>query len=121
MGSHRTHAPKAVVSPDVVASFPPRPVNIGKRRRLLNINGEPRNFVIRDEIQRPQTSLPNKLIVFQKIEIEEDKRIEYRLGYYMIGVKPGGKGRWVWGQFCLLIPAEDLHPLLDEAKHRGWW
>ncbi|MBM3208926.1 hypothetical protein FJZ40_01395 [Candidatus Shapirobacteria bacterium] len=42
--------------------------------------------------------------------------IEYRIGYYIVGRIGRAKGRWVWGQFCPLIPAEDLKKLLEKAK-----
>lgn len=42
--------------------------------------------------------------------------IEYRFGYYIIGKIGRANGRWVWGQFCPLIPKEDLSKLLEKAK-----
>ena len=99
-----------------------RPNNIGKRRRIKTINGDIRHFVIEDEILRFQhKTKKRKLIAFQKIRFEEKNRIEYRLGYYMIGVKPRAKGRWVWGQFCLLIPERDLNFILKKAETKGWF
>jgi len=59
--------------------------------------------------------------VLQKMRFIEEDRIEFRFGYYMIGMKPKARGRWVWGQFCLLIPQEDLMVILEEAKKRRWF
>lgn len=44
---------------------------------------------------------------------------EYRIGYYMIGKNGNKKDRWTWGQYCPMIPAEDLIPLLEKAKNEG--
>jgi len=105
----------------VVTSLPKRPNNIGKRRVITTIWGEKRHIVIVDEILRKQSNAPHKLIAFQRIHIEEVNRIEYRFGYYMIGVKPGARGRWVWGQYCLLIPEKDLKVIMKRAEKRGWF
>jgi len=120
MGSHRTHISNNTVGREIPFELPPWPSSKGKRKPIKNIRGETRHLLIRDEIRRVQSNAPDKLIVFQMIEIEEDRQTQFRLGYYMIGVKPGAKGRWVWGQFCLLIPAEDLHDILNEARERKW-
>jgi hypothetical protein len=42
----------------------------------------------------------------------EDKRIEVRLGYYIIGKKPKMRGRWVWDQFAALLPLRDFRALI---------
>lgn len=97
------------------------PNNIGKRRKIINIWGKPVWLRIEDEIARFQSTARHKVICFQKIRFEKDGRIEFRFGYYMIGVKAGAKGRWVWGQYALLIPKKDLLALLREAKSRGWF
>jgi len=49
-----------------------------------------------------------------------DGRIEYRLGYYMIGVKPRMAGKWTWGQYATLIPARDFRALIKQAERRDW-
>jgi len=104
-----------VVEPDKL------PNNIGKRRCIKTIKGVKRYMIIKDEIRHKQHNNPRKLIAFQQIKFEEDNRIEYRLGYYMVGVKSGAKGRWVWGQFCLMIPEKDLKIILKKAKRKGWF
>lgn len=45
--------------------------------------------------------------------------IEYRIGYYIVGKIGKAKGKWVWGQFCLFIPAKDLTTLFEKAKQEG--
>jgi hypothetical protein len=99
---------------------PPVPKNIGKRKKLFSIHGQLRHFRIEDEITRFQSGGKHKVIVFQKIRFEHNNRQEFRFGYYMLGVKQGMKGRWVWGQFCLMIPKKDLRALIREAKKRRW-
>jgi len=97
------------------------PNNIGKRRRIPTIWGTHRYMVIEDEILHRESKVPNKLIAFQRIRIEENNRIQYRLGYYMIGVKPRARGRWVWGQFCLMVLERDLKAILRKAERKGWF
>ena len=97
---------------------PPRPDGIGKTRRIKNIHGVPVAFTIEDEIVLSQG--PGKLIYFQKLRHEPGKRLEYRLCYYMLGVKEARRGKWVFGQYALMIGAPDLKRILTEAKKRGW-
>jgi len=121
MGTHKRRPTSEGNTMPVVTSLPKRPNNIGKRRVITTIWGEKRHIVIVDEILRKQSNAPHKLIAFQRIHIEEVNRIEYRFGYYMIGVKPGARGRWVWGQYCLLIPEKDLKVIMKRAEKRGWF
>jgi hypothetical protein len=83
--------------------------------------GTHRYLVIEDEILHRQRYSTNKLIAFQRIRIEDNNQIEYRLGYYMIGVKPRARGRWVWGQFCLMVLERDLKAILRKATRKGWF
>ncbi len=99
---------------------PPFPDNVGRRRRIVNIRGDVVHWVVEDEIKRIQSTAPHKVICFQKLRRENDGRTEFRFGYYMIGVKPGARGRWVWGQYALFIPKGDLRVLIKEAERRGW-
>jgi hypothetical protein len=122
MGVHRTlkqgESPARV---DLPEQRPPLPCNKGKTKRIPAIDGQIRHFLIEDEIIRPQANSKRKIIVLQKMRFVEEDRIEFRFGYYMIGQKQRFKGRWVWGQFCLLIPEEDLQWLLAEANRRKWF
>jgi len=122
MGAHRTHKGNRTKKDlALLASWPELPNNVGKTRRIPAIDGRIRHFKIEDEIIRPQGNSDRKIIVLQKMRFIEEDRIEFRFGYYMIGLKAKAKGRWVWGQFCLLIPQEDLMALLKEAKKRKWF
>lgn len=95
------------------------PKNIGKTRTITSIDGARLSFVVEDEIVLPQGN-GTKLIYFQKFRWVHDGAVEYRLTYYMIGVKPGRKGQWVFGQSSLMVPATELAELLKEARLRGW-
>jgi len=97
---------------------PPQPVNIGKRRTFTAIDGRKVHLTVTDEIVVPHGK--GKLIYFQQFRFEEDERIEYRLTYYMLGFKPSRRGRWVFGRYSLVLPAEELAFLLKEARKRGW-
>ncbi len=98
------------------------PNNIGKRRKFTTIDGKPLLVIIDDEIVRPQESAPHKkLIYLQRLRHEKGNRIEYRFTYYMAGFKKGRThGRWVFGQYSLVVPPEDLKELLDQARSKNW-
>lgn len=100
-------------------NLPPRPCNIGKRRRITSIDGVTNWFVIDDEVVVPQGD-GTKLVYFQRFRWEHDQSTEYRLTYYMLGVKPGRKGQWVFGQYSTIVPADVLSAVLKEARARGW-
>lgn len=122
MGAHRKQKPDpGLKDVQLPASWPQLPNNIGKTRTIPAIDGRIRHFRIEDEIIHPQSNSDRKIIVLQRMKFLEEDRIEFRFGYYMIGLKPKARGRWVWGQFCLLIPQEDLMALLQEAKKRRWF
>ncbi len=75
----------------------------------------------------PQHNLPEKVFVFERLrKVKFTGRIsygaawrngdiEYRIGYFIVGKIRGARGRWVWGQFCPLIPATDFKRLISKA------
>ena len=82
-------------------------------------------------IREAWTFLPaseHKVFVFErlrKIKFEgrlaykktwKKDEIEYRIGYFIVGRIGRAKGRWVWGQYCPIIPAKDLQKLISNAK-----
>lgn len=77
-------------------------------------------FIIKDEIRKAQYKNRKKLIVFQLLQLEGARTTEFRLGYYMIGEKPRFRGKWVWDQYCLHIPARDIEVILRKARVKGW-
>lgn len=100
--------------------LPPYPNNINKQGRMIDIDGKHMAITILDEIRRPQSDYPSKLIILQKIQFNESKVIQFRLAYYIIGKKPAMAGKWVFGQFATLMPEEDFKYIVDEAKRKGW-
>jgi hypothetical protein len=79
----------------------------------------------------PQHNLNEKVFVLERlrrIKIEGSPAhpktaktgdLEYRIGYYVIGKNGRAKGKWVWGQFCPLIPQKDFNKLFTKAKREG--
>jgi hypothetical protein len=123
MRMHRTRKPEHV-RPAIGClprNLPSIPDNVGKTRTITAIDGRIRTFRIEDEIIRPQSNNDRKIIDLQKVRFIEEDRIEFRFAYYMIGRKGKTTGKWVWGQFCLFIPQEDLVWLLQEARTREWF
>jgi len=76
----------------------------------------------------PQTGLKEKVFVFERLkrakiegkathaESVQVGDIEYRIGYYMVGKNGRANGRWIWGQFCPMVPKDDFKKLIDLAK-----
>jgi hypothetical protein len=98
---------------------PELPNGIGSRR-FLEDQGKKIFFTITDEIRRIASDSQDGAFYLQRIEYEEDKRIEIRFGYYIIGKKEGRKGKWVWGQYSPMLPIIDFKWLIEEAKKKGW-
>ena len=78
----------------------------------------------------PQTNLDKKVFVVERFVKEkkegehaysgwQEGEIEYRFGYFIVGQIGRAKDRWIWGQFCPIIPQEDLDSLLKKAKAEG--
>ena len=44
---------------------------------------------------------------------------DYRIGYFIVGRIGRAKNKWIWGQFCPLIPVKDLERLMKKAKDDG--
>ena len=102
---------------------PEPPNNVKRRGRIHTIDGKFRYFTVMDEIVHEQVLVERgsrKLIYFQRIQFEDDGQIQYRFTYYMLGLRPGAKGRWVFGQYSLLIPIEDLNVILNKARELKW-
>ena len=77
----------------------------------------------------PQHNLANdKVFIFERLRMAKHEgelafkstwkegNIEYRIGYFIRGKIGRTKGRWVWGQYCPLIPHKDLNNLFEKAK-----
>src|SRR5947209_6518811 len=64
-----------------------------------------------------QTDNPSKVIILEEIDFEQ--KHELRLRYYIMGKKPGSRGRWTFGQYAVIIPVSDFLSLLQEASKNG--
>lgn len=75
----------------------------------------------------PQCNLKHKIFVLERLRHykKEGKLafgnwhkggIEYRIGYFIVGKIGRAKNKWVWGQFCPLVPQHDLMKLINKAK-----
>jgi hypothetical protein len=101
--------------------YPPLPSKIGKRGALVfPPDGHRQHFIIADEITRPHSGVPSKIICLQLLRFDEDGREQVRIGYYVIGKKPRMLGRWVWGQYATMMPLKDFKALIQQAEKKGW-
>jgi hypothetical protein len=101
--------------------YPPLPSKIGKRGVLVfPPDGHRQQFTIVDEIIRPHSSVPSKIICLQLLRFD-DGREQVRVAYYVIGKKPRMLGRWVWGQYSTMMPLEDFKWITREAEKKRWW
>lgn len=99
--------------------------------KVKDIGRKGKHYLIREAWTfLPQTNLSEKVFVIERLRKESTEGslvysnwkkgdIEYRIGYYIKGQIGRAKDRWVWGQFCPLIPQEDLNTLLKKAKTDG--
>ena len=76
-------------------------------------------YTVLDEIVHIPPSNPGKAIYLQMLRFD-DGREEMRLCYYMIGHKPRAKGKWLFGQFALMIRREDFDEIMSKAREKGW-
>lgn len=100
--------------------------------RVKDIGRKGKHFLYREAWTfLVQSNLAEKVFIIERLRKESIEGelsyqnswnkgdIEYRIGYYIVGRIGRAKGKWVWGQFCPLIPQQDLINLLDKAKKEG--
>jgi len=104
------------------AIYPEPPSRIGKITPRKYIDGSPMIYEVLDEIVRvvDKPPMPPKAIYLQLLKFADDGRTEMRLCYYIIGQKPRGKGKWLFGQYATMIRREDFEQLIIKAKEKGW-
>jgi hypothetical protein len=78
-----------------------------------------------------QSNLNKKIFVIERLRKEKTEGIithkssnkigdvEYRIGYYIVGKIGRANNKWIWGQFCPLIPKRDFDKLINKAKKEG--
>jgi len=52
-------------------------------------------------------------------KVLKEGEVEYRIGYYIVGQIGRMEGKWTWGQFCPMIPHDDLYKLIENAEKEG--
>jgi len=76
----------------------------------------------------PQSNLSDKVLILERLRKEKfignlayknawrkgDR--DYRIGYFIVGKIGGAKDKWIWGQFCPMIPRQDFLKLIQKAK-----
>jgi len=97
--------------------YPELGSKIGHTAHITNIDGEKEDWLILDEVRVQQNE--GKIVALQKLEAK-NRMIEFRLGYYMIGKKPKFKDRWVWAQYCPMMPEDVFRQVVQLAKDKGW-
>lgn len=104
------------------AIHPELPNRIGQITRRKYIDGSPMVYEVLDEIVQVVHTppMPTKAIYLQLLKFADDGRTELRLCYYIIGQKPRGKGKWLFGQYATMIRREDCEQLIKKAKSKGW-
>jgi len=99
---------------------------------MKDIGRKGRFYFIKEAITfMPQHNLDEKVFIIERLrkaktegKITHTKgwkkgEIEYRVGYYIVGRIGRAEGKWIWGQFCPLIPKADFDKLIKKAKREG--
>ncbi|MBM3322624.1 hypothetical protein FJY69_04010 [candidate division WOR-3 bacterium] len=77
------------------------------------------SFEVVDECTWSPKDNDEKALCVHKLRFD-DGREEYRIGYYMIGKKGKGRGKWLWAQYAPMMHAVDLKHLFDLARKKDW-
>jgi len=106
--------------------------NKGKLIGMKDIGRKSRFYFIKEAITfMPQHNLDEKVFIIERLrkaktegKITHTKgwkngEIEYRVGYYIVGKIGRAEGKWIWGQFCPIIPKNDFDKLIKKAKREG--
>ena len=99
---------------------PPIRSHKDERKKLRFPDGTVRWYQIADEITKFQTSNNQKYFCLQKLKYDDSDDEEIRFGYYIIGKKERMRGKWVWGQYCPLLPKADFEEMIKLAIEKGW-
>jgi hypothetical protein len=94
--------------------------HVGQPGKLTLPDKSVKHYHVTGEIYVQQTGMPKKYFCLQRIEFDEDGRIELRLGYYIIGKRPRMRDKWTFGQFAPFLPVSDFKAVIREAEQEGW-
>lgn len=103
-----------------ITATPPIRSHVGEQKSLRFPDGTVRSYRIVDEIAKFQTSNNQKYFCLQKLKYDNSDDEEIRFGYYIIGKKERMRGKWVWGQYCPLLPKADFEEMVRLAIEKGW-
>ena len=91
--------------------------------KMRDISRKGKNYWIREDWTfLPQHNYKRKVFIIERLKREKSIRkqkkgeIQYRVGYYIVGKNGRAKNKWVWGQFCPMIPQKDFKKLIEKAK-----
>lgn len=102
------------------AKFPPLPDISPKPRSRRNIDGSTTEYSVVDYDVFYATSHSGKAFAIHKLETKSGRE-EFRIGYYMIGHKPGRmKGKWVWAQYAPMMSRDEMALVFERVKKKGW-
>ena len=96
--------------------YPVLPPSIGKVAKQKVVRRY-EDWKIKDEIRVAQNN--DKIVVLQLLESGKGPK-ELRLAYYIIGKRKRVKGKWVWGQFCTILPKATFRKVIKKAMKKGW-
>jgi len=105
---------------------PPLPGSrVGQRTETTNIDGTPFIYRVDEQEIFIAPSNPKKAFLLQKLIVECGGGVPsgsamFRIGYYMIGHKPGARGKWAWGQFAAMMTPEELSLIVTKMREKGW-
>ena len=77
-----------------------------------------------------QSNYEEKVFVIERVKFvrtegnieskhRENSKVEYRIGYFIVGKIGKRAGHWTWGQYCPFIPIEDFEKLIKRARDEG--
>ncbi len=101
--------------------LPDLPDKIGTRGRTRLPDGTITYFTILDEVKHPLTQDPVMALYLQKIRHDHTGMEELRFGYYIIGKTGRMTGKWVWGQYAPMFPAQDFTEIYRLGHAKGWY
>jgi len=82
---------------------------------MKDITRKKRNYFVR-EAWTFMLEHKEKVFIIERLKNRENNKICYRIGYYIVGKIRRAKNKWVWGQFCPMIPQKDFKKLFEKAK-----
>ena len=88
------------------------------RSKIYPLSGELRLLERLDTIFLRSSNNKKKLVCLQELKIGV-RRIYFRLGYHMIGVKPRMRGKWTWGESAPMLTKADFEEFSGGQRRRA--